>query len=90
MGGRLAAGSIDAGFDVRGFDIDGERAAAFEGAGGHHAGSPAEAVEACHVAVLFYIRNLSAGMPWRRRHHRLGKPRCPGSRLDHRTTRGCR
>ena len=52
MGGRLAVRLLDAGFDVRGFDIDAERAGAFVGAGGHHAGSPAEAVEGCHVAVL--------------------------------------
>ncbi len=52
MGSRLARRLLDAGFEVRGFDVDPDRMAAFVEAGGVAAASPAEAVNGCEVAVL--------------------------------------
>lgn len=52
MGSRLARRLLDAGFEVRGFDISPDAMAAFEGMGGTPAGSPAAAVEGCGMAVL--------------------------------------
>jgi 3-hydroxyisobutyrate dehydrogenase-like beta-hydroxyacid dehydrogenase len=52
MGSRLARRLIDAGFEVRGFDISAEAMAGFEEMGGVAASSPAEAVADCEIAVL--------------------------------------
>jgi 3-hydroxyisobutyrate dehydrogenase-like beta-hydroxyacid dehydrogenase len=52
MGSRLARRLIDAGFEVRGFDISTEAIAAFEEMGGVSASSPAEAVAGCEIALL--------------------------------------
>lgn len=52
MGSRLARRLLDAGFEVRGFDVDPDRMAAFVEGGGVAAASPAEAVNGCELAVL--------------------------------------
>jgi 3-hydroxyisobutyrate dehydrogenase-like beta-hydroxyacid dehydrogenase len=52
MGSRLARRLLDAGFEVRGFDISGEALAALEEMGGVTASSPAEAVAGCEIALL--------------------------------------
>ena len=52
MGSRLARRLIDAGFEVRGFDISSDAMAAFDGMGGIPAESPAGAVSGCEIALL--------------------------------------
>ncbi len=52
MGSRLARRLLDAGFAVRGYDVDDRRMADFVEAGGVAAGSPAEAVEGCPLVIL--------------------------------------
>jgi 3-hydroxyisobutyrate dehydrogenase-like beta-hydroxyacid dehydrogenase len=52
MGSRLARRLIDAGFSVRGFDVDPERMAVFTGMDGVGATSPVEAVDGCELALL--------------------------------------
>jgi 3-hydroxyisobutyrate dehydrogenase-like beta-hydroxyacid dehydrogenase len=52
MGSRLARRLIDAGFEVRGFDISPDAMVAFEEMGGVPAASPADAVSGCEIALL--------------------------------------
>lgn len=52
MGSRLARRLIDAGFEVRGYDISADALSAFEGMGGIRAMSPADAVTGCEMVVL--------------------------------------
>lgn len=52
IGSRLARRLRDAGFKLRGYDIDPGRLTAFERMGGTAAGSPAEAVAGCEAAFL--------------------------------------
>lgn len=57
MGSRLAARLLDAGRQVRGFDIDPARMEAFTASGGTPATSPADAVDGCEQAVLSLLRS---------------------------------
>jgi 3-hydroxyisobutyrate dehydrogenase-like beta-hydroxyacid dehydrogenase len=52
MGSRMSAHLLAAGYEVRGYDPDPERATEFEGRGGVVVGSPAEAVQGCCAALL--------------------------------------
>lgn len=52
MGSRMSARLIDAGFEVRGFDVDAARVDELRGRGGLPARSPAEAVQGCRSALL--------------------------------------
>lgn len=52
MGSRMSARLIDHGFQLRGFDVAGERVAEFETMGGEPADSPAAAVQGCRAALL--------------------------------------
>lgn len=52
MGSRMSAHLLAAGYEVRGYDPDPERATEFEGRGGVVVGSPAEAMQGSWAALL--------------------------------------
>lgn len=52
MGSRLAGRLLDAGFQVRGYDVESERMAAFAARGGEPAQSPSDVADGCREVVL--------------------------------------
>jgi 3-hydroxyisobutyrate dehydrogenase-like beta-hydroxyacid dehydrogenase len=81
MGSCLADSLIDAGFVVRGYDIDDARMDDFEAAGGVAARSPIDVASGCEIVVLSLLTS-AISQRHRHPHHLGGKPRGDGEKPD--------